>query len=49
MPQALALLLMSLGCAPAQFHGPAGPFVVWVCPPIEPAGQAPDAPEEREG
>lgn len=49
MPQAVALLLMALGCAPAPFTGPAGPFVVWVCPP--PVPQAPDAaqPDEREG
>ena len=34
MPHAVALLLMALGCAPAQFAGPGGPFLVWVCPPV---------------
>lgn len=46
MPATLALLLMALGCAPARFAGPAGPFVVWVCPPV--ADPAPEAPEEQE-
>lgn len=47
MPTALALMLMALGCAPASFSGPAGPFVVWICPPVQ--ADAPEAPEEREG
>ena len=46
MPATLALLLVALGCAPARFSGPSGPFVVWVCPPV--AAEAPEAPDERE-
>jgi hypothetical protein len=50
MPAAIAALLLQLGCAPAEFSGPAGPFLVWVCPPVvDAAPAAPEAerPEER--
>lgn len=46
MSLTLALLLGALGCAPAGFHGPAGAFVIWVCPPI--AADAPPLPEDQE-
>lgn len=46
MPATLALLLVALGCAPARFDGPSGPFVVWVCPPV--AAEAPETLDERE-
>ena len=49
MPATLALVLMAIGCAPASFNGPGGPFVVWVCPPpVAEAPTMPPAPEERE-
>lgn len=47
MPAALAMVMLALGCAPAPFNGPGGPFVVWVCPPVQAEPSA--APEEREG
>jgi hypothetical protein len=55
MSAAVALMLLSLGCAPAQFNGPHGAFVVWVCPPVtggtilpgRPAPQ-PEPEDERE-
>jgi hypothetical protein len=43
MPAAIAALLLSLGCAPAEFSGPAGAFIVWVCPPVA-ADEQPSAP-----
>jgi hypothetical protein len=43
MPATIAALLLALGCAPAEFSGPAGAFVVWVCAPVV-AGEAPAAP-----
>ena len=49
MPTAIALLMIALGCAPASFSGPAGGFVVWVCPPVQPeAATGADVSEERE-
>lgn len=45
MPAAIAALLMALGCAPASFNGPAGTFVVWVCPPV--AQEGGEAPQEE--
>ena len=48
MPHAIALLLMTLGCAPAQFTGPSGSFFVWVCPPVIEAPPAAPEIEERE-
>ena len=33
MPMVIVALLLQLGCAPAEFNGPQGKFVVWVCPP----------------
>ncbi len=49
MPLSVAVLLMALGCAPATFNGSAGPFIVWVCPPIveNPATREEPKPEER--
>ena len=48
MPMAVALLLLSLGCAQAEFTASNGTrMVVWVCPPVQ-AAQPPE-PEEREG
>lgn len=57
MSHAIAMLLLTLGCAPASFTGSNGSaFVVWVCPPVQggmplPARPAPqpEQPEEREG
>lgn len=49
MPTTIALMLLALGCAPAPFTGPAGPFLVWVCPPVIETPVAPPEPEEREG
>ena len=43
MPAAVAAFLAVIGCAPATFNGPAGPFMVWVCPPV--IEEAPAAPE----
>ncbi len=48
MPHAIAMLLMALGCAPAQFTGPSGPFLVWVCPPVIDPSPAEPPIEERE-
>jgi hypothetical protein len=47
MPAAIAALLLSLGCAPAEFAGPAGPFFVWVCPPVIEPPQASAVEEKR--
>ena len=50
----IAMLLLSLGCAPAQFTGPAGAFNIWVCPPVaeesapEPHPAQPEAPKAEE-
>jgi hypothetical protein len=44
MSAAIAALLISLGCAPASFTGPAGEFLVWVCPPIVEESEAPTPP-----
>jgi hypothetical protein len=44
MPAAIAALLMSLGCAPASFNGPAGEFLVWVCPPVVQEQEQPPPP-----
>ena len=44
MPAAIAALLMAMGCAPANFTGPAGAFAIWVCPPVIEQQDAPDAP-----
>lgn len=48
MPSTVAMLLLTLGCAPAQFSGPAGPFLVWVCPPVIETPDAAPAFDERD-
>jgi hypothetical protein len=51
MPMVIVTLLLQLGCAPAEFNGPQGRFVVWVCPPPVQAPQQEEPsvppPEER--
>ncbi len=47
MPPAIAALLLSLGCAPASFSGPAGEFAIWVCPPVVEAPAPPDPQSAR--
>jgi len=44
MAAAIASFLLAIGCAQATFVGPAGPFAVWVCPPVQEEAP-PDAPD----